>query len=100
MIHNMHLLSDTVAPTDSNYPDKINKSTDTYTVNEDWSCHICGKPGYKTDGESRVWCKDCLNGTIPKRVPIRKGPKYRRNDLCYCKSGKKYKNCCITKNNK
>jgi uncharacterized protein YecA (UPF0149 family) len=29
--------------------------------------------------------------------PVRTEPKIGRNDLCPCKSGKKYKNCCINK---
>lgn len=29
--------------------------------------------------------------------PVRSTPKIRRNDLCSCGSGKKYKNCCINK---
>jgi uncharacterized protein YecA (UPF0149 family) len=29
--------------------------------------------------------------------PVRTKPKIGRNDLCPCKSGKKYKNCCINK---
>lgn len=28
-------------------------------------------------------------------VPVRSTPKIRRNDPCPCKSGKKYKNCCL-----
>lgn len=31
--------------------------------------------------------------------PVRTEPKIGRNDLCPCKSGKKYKNCCINKTN-
>jgi uncharacterized protein YecA (UPF0149 family) len=31
--------------------------------------------------------------------PVRTEPKYQRNDPCPCGSGKKYKNCCINKQN-
>jgi preprotein translocase subunit SecA len=31
---------------------------------------------------------------IEKAKPVRAGPKVGRNDLCPCKSGKKYKHCC------
>jgi preprotein translocase subunit SecA len=31
---------------------------------------------------------------VEKARPVRTGPKVGRNDLCPCKSGKKYKHCC------
>ena len=39
------------------------------------------------------------DGTIEKR-PVKKGVKVGRNDPCPCGSGKKYKNCCLDKDNK
>ena len=33
----------------------------------------------------------------PVLQDIRREPKIRRNELCPCNSGKKYKNCCINK---
>ena len=39
-----------------------------------------------------------LNAYGFKRTePIRKGPKTGRNEQCPCKSGKKYKKCCLEK---
>ena len=36
------------------------------------------------------------DGTV-KKQPVRKAAKVGRNDPCPCGSGKKYKNCCIDK---
>jgi preprotein translocase subunit SecA len=37
------------------------------------------------------------DGTADKKAPIKKGVKIGRNDPCPCGSGKKYKHCCIDK---
>jgi len=64
---------------------------------DDFKCHICGRDGYKTDGESKVWCEECL-GIATCIVPIKRdGPKINRNDPCLCGSKKKFKKCCGTK---
>ena len=34
---------------------------------------------------------------LRKRTIVREGKKIRRNELCPCGSGKKYKNCCLDK---
>ena len=39
------------------------------------------------------------DGTV-QRQPVKKGVKVGRNDPCPCGSGKKYKNCCLDKDNK
>ena len=46
-----------------------------------WKCHKCGSDGYKTDGESNVWCKSCLDRSLsiePRKAPT----KIKRNDPC------------------
>lgn len=63
---------------------------------ENFNCHKCGSPGYKTDGESKVWCAKCLEKALKKK-PIVKGHKTGRNELCICGSGKKFKKCCLGK---
>lgn len=35
-------------------------------LKESYLCHKCGAGGYKTDGESKVWCAKCL-GIKPER---------------------------------
>ncbi len=37
------------------------------------------------------------DGTADKKIPIKKGQKVGRNDPCPCQSGKKYKHCCLAK---
>lgn len=44
----------------------------------------------KIDGK---WFYDDSEYPTPKQV-VRKEPKVKRNDPCYCGSGKKYKKCC------
>ena len=59
-------------------------------------CHKCGcKPSFKTDGESKPWCHNCLDET-EKLEPINliNKPKIGRNNLCRCGSGIKNKKCC------
>lgn len=61
-------------------------------------CSICGKePAYKTDGQSRLWCKKCLDKAMYGDPKTRDTNKQQRNDVCACGSGKKYKKCCINK---
>jgi hypothetical protein len=60
-------------------------------------CHICGRPGYKTDSDCKVWCEKCLGIEYEVEQYIRSTPKIQRNSLCSCGSGKKYKNCCLNK---
>jgi hypothetical protein len=80
--------------------DKIQEELDS------WKCHKCGRPGYKTDGHSRVWCERCLGMNLEEyqeemsarmkiQPLVRSYPKQGRNDLCNCGSGKKYKKCCL-----
>ena len=66
-------------------------------MSEDWKCHQCGADGYKTDGESKVWCEKCL-GIATHPQYIRSEPKIGRNEPCPCGSGKKYKKCCALVN--
>lgn len=62
---------------------------------KDWKCHLCGEPGQKTDGLSRVWCSDCINKEIKAyRQPVQRSePKIGRNQPCHCGSVLKYKKC-------
>ncbi len=30
-------------------------------LTDNFSCHKCGEPGFKSDGESKVWCEKCLD---------------------------------------
>lgn len=57
-------------------------------------CHKCGDKGYKSDGNSDIWCKKCLGLLEPYQLPIIKDKKIQRNELCPCESDKKYKHCC------
>ena len=68
-------------------------------LSDKFSCHRCGEPGFKTDGECKVWCEKCLNLAMygPPRV---KEDLPRRNDVCSCGSGRKYKKCCLVNKNK
>jgi len=44
-------------------------------------------------------CQKKLQGYIPKSIRDSKiNTKIQRNEPCPCGSGKKFKNCCITKN--
>lgn len=61
---------------------------------EDLKCHICGNEGYKSDGNSKIWCQKCL-GLLDKKQPIVNDKNINRNEICSCGSGKKYKRCCI-----
>jgi len=70
----------------------------------DFNCHKCGSKGYKTDGLSRVWCADCLSIKLDKygeydgekvEQYVRGDRKVGRNEKCPCKSGIKYKKCCL-----
>ena len=36
-----------------------------------------------------------INFSLQSASYKRQNPKLRRNDLCQCGSGKKYKNCCL-----
>ena len=56
-------------------------------------CHICSKPGFKSDGQSRVWCEKCHSKAMCPQV-LRESPKVHRNDPCTCGSGSKFKKCC------
>jgi len=57
-------------------------------------CYACGSDKiYKYDGHGPI-CKRCCNGGPP---PIKVEPKTGRNESCPCKSGKKYKKCCLNK---
>ena len=67
-------------------------------MNEDWKCHRCGADGYKTDGQSQVWCKKCLGIDDDGKRPLIKPKKIGRNELCPCGSGKKVKRCCALAN--
>ncbi len=58
-------------------------------------CSICGKASdmCKSDG-TRLWCEKCITKAMNAR-PKNNKSKQQRNDNCNCKSGKKYKHCCI-----
>lgn len=58
------------------------------------SCHKCGQPAYKSDGDSVLWCLRCLNKK-EKKEPDKYSPKIGRNEICPCGSGKKHKKCCL-----
>jgi hypothetical protein len=54
-------------------------------------CEYCGRrAALKTDGNSKMVCRACLNGPpIQHKVhPV------GRNELCPCGSGNKFKRCC------
>lgn len=72
------------------------KKIDELLNDENNYCHKCGYPGYKTDGNGKVWCIKCLDKAL-KRKPIVKGAKTGRNEQCVCGSGKKFKKCCLGK---
>jgi uncharacterized protein YecA (UPF0149 family) len=59
-------------------------------------CEECFKrKAIKTDGEGKLLCNHCAAG-LPE--PYRNPPtKQGRNDKCACKSGKKFKHCCLRK---
>ncbi len=62
-------------------------------IESSFKCHKCGKPGYKTDGECKIWCEKCLNIEIHPPVKLPE-PKIQRNEPCPCGSNLKYKKCC------
>ncbi|HAB66705.1 MAG TPA: hypothetical protein DCE23_05000 [Firmicutes bacterium] len=70
---------------------------DTIGIMEEWQCFR-----YKEDEEYEQSgdCMEC-EYIIDKRNKTSNNTKINigRNDLCYCGSGKKYKKCCINKNN-
>lgn len=61
------------------------------------SCQFCNKPAFKSNGNSELICEnranfgDC-NGLRPLIIHNKE---QRRNELCRCGSGKKYKFCCM-----
>lgn len=60
------------------------------------TCQICNnRPAIKTNSYSTPVCNKCALGNKTIIVNVRQ-PK--RNDLCTCGSGKKYKKCCLKKN--
>ena len=59
------------------------------------NCEQCLKRrAIKTDSEGKCLCHHCAAG-LPE--PYRNPPRQRRNDKCACKSGKKFKHCCLRK---
>ena len=64
--------------------------TANFKVNENIEREQVAKPTNAIHGES--------DGTV-KKQPVRKVQKIGRNDPCPCGSGKKYKNCCLSKDN-
>lgn len=63
-------------------------------------CEECDQLALKTDGKGRWLCAHHLGyrPMIKPEAPImRKFVKPERNALCFCGSGKKFKNCCMNK---
>lgn len=60
------------------------------------TCFACGERAthriYK-----KFYCEKDYNDLVITRPIKLLGPKQNRNDVCSCGSGKKYKNCCIVK---
>ena len=62
------------------------------------ACTNCGSTDVvKHDGKSRGWCGPCLNMAPKKKQKPATSHKIQRNEQCPCKSGKKYKKCCLNK---
>lgn len=50
-----------------------------------------------TQVKESVTITSASHGSVAKKQVKREAPKIKRNDPCYCGSGKKYKNCCLKK---
>lgn len=58
-------------------------------------CNFCDKPALKTNSNSEYVCeKRALYGDCKGLPQLTKQHNQSNNDLCFCKSGKKYKKCC------
>lgn len=75
----------------------MNEKTES-NLTDNFSCHKCGEPGFKSDGESKVWCEKCLKKAM-YGPPIVRIERPGRNEHCWCGSGKKYKKCCLITQN-
>lgn len=63
-------------------------------------CYRCGGPGYKTDGQGRVLCESlAFRGSCEDLKPRQVTKEPGRNDPCSCGSGRKFKKCCLNKDN-
>lgn len=68
-------------------------------------CSVCGQPAFCQSKDGQVYlCEKHYIQLMKKQkrmerhTPIiRQEPKVGRNDLCPCGSGKKYKKCCMNK---
>lgn len=58
-------------------------------------CHICQLPGRFVDRYGKVWCyNDFIIQAGVTKIPAKKQLyKQHRNEQCFCKSGKKAKDC-------
>ena len=61
------------------------------------TCSFCNSVALKTNGRSEYECANRADtGTCEGLKPrVITHPPQRRNELCKCGSGIKYKNCCI-----
>lgn len=64
------------------------------------TCEFCESPAFKSNGKSELICENRANtgsceGFKPRVVS---NQTQRRNEVCSCGSGKKYKKCCLLTN--
>lgn len=80
-----------------NTPNGINKAEDMDTLTQNMIESIDAKLG--NEDISTLWnnTHDSIDSYFEKETPIVKAPKIGRNDPCPCGSGKKYKKCCMNK---
>jgi len=59
-------------------------------------CSVCNKPFFnvREAGNGKKYCIPCFSQTP---VYIRGDMKVKRNEKCPCRSGKKFKHCCLAK---
>ena len=92
---------DIIKPSQYDHTKKLMNISDRYeNITTTWACY--------SEDDDKVMDDDVVDydemlyddyKEMPEILPVRKESKIGRNDPCPCGSGKKYKKCCLNKNN-
>ncbi|MCD4789008.1 MAG: SEC-C domain-containing protein [Bacteroidales bacterium] len=92
---------DIIKPSKYDHTKKLMNISDRYeNITTTWACY--------SEDDDKVMDDDVVDydemlyddyKEMPEILPVRKESKIGRNDPCPCGSGKKYKKCCLNKNN-